>query len=197
MTTSALWTLDELVDRVRQALAHAPAEDQVDRRVRDVPDRRAIRWYTTIGLVDRPSGMRGRTALYGQRHLFQLTAVKRMQATGLSLAEIQPKLVWMDDHALREIADIPEFLLNGDPLEPYEQRSSMPRSWVERSDSDGQAGSGAADDVTTVTNIRLADGVTLGLSAKLGKNNIVAIRKASEPLLQLLGELGLTSASAL
>ena len=49
-------------------------------RVRAVPDRRAIRWYTTIGLIDRPVAHRGRTALYGPRHLLQLVAVKRLQA---------------------------------------------------------------------------------------------------------------------
>ena len=66
---------------------------QASGRVRDVPDRRTIRYYTTLGLIDRPAAMRGRTALYGLRHLLQLAAIKRLQAHGLSLAEVQQRLV--------------------------------------------------------------------------------------------------------
>src|SRR4051812_50166558 len=76
-----VWTLDELVERVRQALA-AEYPGAPNGRVRDLPDRRSIRWYTTTGLVDRPAGLRGRTALYGSRHLLQIVAGKRRQAPG-------------------------------------------------------------------------------------------------------------------
>ena len=71
------WTLDELAERVETALA-VDYHGQPSGRVRAVPDRRAIRWYTTIGLIDRPVAHRGRTALYGPRHLLQLVAVKRL-----------------------------------------------------------------------------------------------------------------------
>src|SRR5918997_1918839 len=94
-----MWTLDELVDRVRRALA-AEYPGAPNGRVRDLPDRRAIRWYTTTGLVDRPLGMRGRTALYGPRHLMQLVAIKRRQAAGRTLAEIQAELTGVSDAAL-------------------------------------------------------------------------------------------------
>src|SRR6266498_1190439 len=100
MDTPDLWTLDQLTDQVEAALAvgysGAPSG-----RVRSVPDRRAIRWYTTIGLIDRPAQMRGRTALYGERHLLQLVAVKRLQAEGRTLAEIQAQLAGAPDGALR------------------------------------------------------------------------------------------------
>ena len=56
-------------------------------RIRDLPDSRSIRWYSTIGLVDRPLGTRGRNALYGPRHLLQLVAVKRLQAAGRELVD--------------------------------------------------------------------------------------------------------------
>jgi hypothetical protein len=55
--TEPLWTLDELVRRVSVALADPAYPSVANGRVRDVPDRRGIRWYTTIGLVDRPAGM--------------------------------------------------------------------------------------------------------------------------------------------
>jgi DNA-binding transcriptional MerR regulator len=102
--------MDELVERVRRALAEeypgAP-----NGRVRDLPDRRAIRWYTTTGLVDRPVGLRGRTALYGPRHLLQIVAVKRRQAQGRSLAEIQAELAGAPDEHLAEVARVPDDLL--------------------------------------------------------------------------------------
>ena len=65
-------------------------------RVRDVPNERLIRWYGTVGLVDPPLSRRGRVARYGRRHLLQLVAVKRRQAEGKSLAEIQVELAGVD-----------------------------------------------------------------------------------------------------
>src|ERR1700676_2491652 len=93
-----LWTLDELCDRVERALA-VDYHGQASGRVRDVPDRRTIRYYTTLGLIDRPAAMRGRTALYGVRHVLQLAAVKRLQARSLSLAQVQARLVGLTDAA--------------------------------------------------------------------------------------------------
>src|SRR6266508_2967689 len=104
--TTELWTLDQLTDLVGTALA-VDYPGQVNGRVRAVPDRRAIRWYTTIGLVDRPAEMRGRTALYGRRHLLQLVAIKRLQSRGRTLAEIQAELSGVTDRTLRTIAALP------------------------------------------------------------------------------------------
>jgi DNA-binding transcriptional MerR regulator len=97
------WTLDELAERVDAALAVGYA-GQSNGRVRAVPDRRAIRWYTTIGLIDRPVAHRGRTALYGPRHLLQLVAVKRLQARGLPLVSIQQELAGATDTQLARVA---------------------------------------------------------------------------------------------
>ena len=107
---------------------HGSAAPLADGRVREVPDARAIRWYSTIGLVARPATMRGRTALYGQRHLLQLVAVKRRQAEGRRLAEIQAELAGATDEQLGAIArlDAPEPPANGaDP-------QIRPRFWAER-----------------------------------------------------------------
>jgi DNA-binding transcriptional MerR regulator len=102
--------MDELVEKVREALA-AEYPGAPNGRVRDLPDRRAIRWYTTIGLVDRPIGMRGRTALYGPRHLQQLVAIKRLQAEGRSLAQIQAEFSWLSPDGLGEVSQVNEALL--------------------------------------------------------------------------------------
>jgi hypothetical protein len=114
-----VWTLDELLDRVRAALAEAEYPGAPNGRVRDVPDRRAVRWYTTTGLVDRPVAMRGRSALYGARHLLQLVAVKRRQAEGHSLATIQAELAGATDETLAGIARVPDELIGAGAARPY------------------------------------------------------------------------------
>ena len=100
------WTLDELAERVDVALAVDYAGPP-SARVRAVPDRRSIRWYTTIGLIDRPAAHQGRTALYGPRHLLQLVAVKRLQASGLPLVAIQRELAGATDTQLARVARLP------------------------------------------------------------------------------------------
>src|SRR5438552_14836888 len=101
-----LWTIDQLGAQTALALAVDYAGSP-NGRVRDVPDRRTIRYYTTLGLLDRPAEMRGRTALYGRRHLLQLVAIKRLQARGLSLAAIQQELLGLNDASLRRLARLP------------------------------------------------------------------------------------------
>ena len=101
-----LWTLGELSAQVALVLATG-YPGQANGRVRELPDIRTIRYYTTLGLIDRPVQMRGRTALYSRRHLLQLVAIKRLQAKGLSLVEIQTRLAGQTDAALRELAQLP------------------------------------------------------------------------------------------
>jgi DNA-binding transcriptional MerR regulator len=100
----SMWTLDELVGRVAAVLARSDVRAP-NGRVTGLPDARMIRWYTTIGLVDRPT-MRGRTAYYGERHLLQLVAVKRLQQEGLALAQVQHRLLGATDETLRDLAAV-------------------------------------------------------------------------------------------
>lgn len=106
MDGHGLWTLDELTGLVETALS-VDYDGAATARVRDVPDQRAIRWYVTRGLVDRPAGSRGRVALYGRRHLLQLVAIKRRQADGRSLSDIQAELTGATDQALATVARLP------------------------------------------------------------------------------------------
>ncbi|WP_250903486.1 MerR family transcriptional regulator [Actinomadura sp. NEAU-AAG7] len=116
------WTIGELAERAVAALA-AGESAQVSGRVRDMPNERLIRWYTTIGLVDPPLARRGRTALYGRRHLLQLTAVKRRQAAGRSIAEIQLELAAATDAKLEQIAALPA---PGSPAPPAATSGPQP-----------------------------------------------------------------------
>ena len=103
---SSSWTIAELGERVESALEQSGYQAPENGQVRAVPDLRTIRYYTTLGLLDRPLEMRGRTALYGWRHLYQLVAIKRLQTEGLSLGEIQTRLSGLDDRALARLAKV-------------------------------------------------------------------------------------------
>src|SRR5690349_16479507 len=100
------WTLDELTARMRAILDVLVAQGvdaaKANGQVGEVPNARTIRYYTTIGLLDRPTP-KGRTALYGRRHLEQLIAIKRLQAEGKVLADIEQALVGMSDAALKKL----------------------------------------------------------------------------------------------
>jgi DNA-binding transcriptional MerR regulator len=99
----ASWTISELSERVADALA--TSDEPPGGKARAIPDERAIRYYTTLGLIDRAT-LRGRTAYYGARHLAQLVAIKKLQADGATLAEIQQLLPAIEDARLAELTGI-------------------------------------------------------------------------------------------
>ena len=94
------FTLAELAEACASAL-DALGIAARNGQVRDRPDARTIRYYTSLGLVDRPAEMTGRTALYGDRHLLQVLAVKATQARGASLTDVQRTLVGASTDELR------------------------------------------------------------------------------------------------
>lgn len=66
----------------------APADERVSAR----PDERTVRYYQTLGLVDKPSRYEGRVARYQLRHLLQVVGVKLLQGHGLGLNQVQTAL---------------------------------------------------------------------------------------------------------
>ena len=193
-----LWTIEQLPDQVAALLAHN-YEGQTNGRVRELPNGRTIRWYTTIGLVDRPAELRGRTALYGRRHLLQLAAVKKLQSAGRTLAEIQEMLVGATDRRLAELAGLPQLDISY-PLTPVTVSRNFWKSAahdrptaVEKTEADSV--SDASDTVTkAVHGVRLGDSVTVLLDAATrapDADELAAIESAAAPLLELLGRMGL------
>jgi hypothetical protein len=181
----ALWTLDELGAQVALALAVDYA-GPANGRIRDVPDARTIRYYTTLGLLDRPAEFRGRTALYGRRHLLQLVAVKRLQARGLSLTEVQSRLVGLTDAALGRLAGLPA----GGAAAP---RGAAPAGDRRTTAFWGEAPAAPAPAEaprlpTNLVGLPLADGVTLLVDATRlpDDHDLEALRVAAAPLLKLL-----------
>jgi hypothetical protein len=178
-----------------------------------VPDRRAVRWYVTIGLVDRPAAMQGRTALYGTRHLLQIVAVKRRQAQGRSLAEIQAELAGATDETLRRVASVPDELIEAEPepqvaamvgKRPGEARRPVRRGrfWTDRPAGHSGAVSadtvdGGVDSVSMLAAVGLPGGVVVLLPRRPELANrpddadVWAIHAAARPLLDLLADRGL------
>ena len=193
MATEPFWTLDELVRRITVALADSAYRGAPNGRVRDIPDRRAVRWYTTIGLVDRPAAMQGRTALYGPRHLRQVVAVKRRQAEGRSLAEIQAELTGARDETLRRVAAVPDELISAEP-DPQPAGATTPprrRFWTDAPSDDGAVAPDDADSVTNLGAVRLPGGALLLLPGRPDDADAAAIHAAARPLLDLLANRGL------
>ena len=96
-------SLDGVVAAVERLLRQASLDDRKpDGRVAPVPDARTVRYYTTLGLVDRPRIV-DREARYGQRHVLQLAAIKRMQAEGVRLADVQRRLYGRSDAELQAL----------------------------------------------------------------------------------------------
>ena len=194
MPERAAWTLDELVGQVAAALATAAYPGSPNGRVRELPDRRAVRWYTTTGLVDRPL-MQGRSAIYGARHLLQIVAVKRLQAQGLSLAEIQAKLAGVTNETLHRIAEVPDELATARPKQASSAARAVRRSrfWAEPPPAEPALNGDGADTVTSLTAVGLPGGAMLLLPARPDDSDIQALRAAATPLLELLADRGLLS----
>jgi DNA-binding transcriptional MerR regulator len=116
MDNGRRYTIAELADASAAAL-DALGVAARNGQVRDRPDVRTIRYYGTLGLVDPPAEMTGRTARYGGRHLLQVLAVKAMQARGDSLADAQRALVGASDEELRSVIGpgLPAALTAGPP----------------------------------------------------------------------------------
>lgn len=106
MTAEATYSLEELSEEVASRLAqHGLLGAAADARVSAAPDARTVRYYTTLGLLDRPR-IEARQARYGPRHVRQLLAVKALQAADLPLAEIQQRLYGRSDQELEGLVQL-------------------------------------------------------------------------------------------
>lgn len=88
---TARWSLEALADAAGDVLDGMPTGEGVrpDRRVNPRPDVRTLRYYQSVGLLDRADSGFPRAQGYGYRHLLQVVATKALQASGQPLAQIQ------------------------------------------------------------------------------------------------------------
>ncbi len=212
------WTIAELSDRVGAALEASGYQAPANGQVRAVPDLRTIRYYTSLGLLDRPLEMRGRTALYGPRHLYQLCAIKRLQADGKALGEVQAELAGLDDRALARVAQVQADALTAEPevaespAEPPPRRagafwSAAPAPVVARTRTPSPPPAPSAPQraariaIAQVAKLQLAPGVQLEIAPVLGafdpepgSEDAAALVRAAAPLLEELRRQGLIRA---
>jgi DNA-binding transcriptional MerR regulator len=96
--------LDELSARATAWLEELGLLDApVDGRVSRVADPRTVRYYGSLGLIDRPTDYEGHKARYSERHLLQLVAIKALQLHHVPLAQIQARLYGRSDDELRAL----------------------------------------------------------------------------------------------
>jgi DNA-binding transcriptional MerR regulator len=93
--------IDDLVHLAAEVIPQV-AGRQDRHKVTAIPDTRTLRYYIHEGLVDRPHGTTGPSALYGYRHLLQLVAVKVLQSHYLPIRRIREVLQTLDTPALEE-----------------------------------------------------------------------------------------------
>lgn len=127
---------------------------------RATPSARAIRYYVSNGLLNRPDGT-GTTATYNYRHLLQLLAIKIRQREGHTLERIREE---MDE-------------LTGDALERRVAQSLAPALMgSEFSDPSREEGS-----LAVWRRVAVADGIELHVRDDSGaarEENLLAMREA-------------------
>ena len=201
MDPIAPWSLDELSARVSAALGSVELGQQ-NGQVTEVPNGRTIRYYATLGLIDRPYTA-GRGVRYGRRHLVQLVAIKRLQARGLVLTDVARELGKLDDRALDLLAALPP----DDEIAALatEVHGPAPKVETRRERSFWNAEPAAPDApaapysppsteaVAPVAGIHLSAGVTLSFptARPLGDDDIEALRAALGPVVAVLRAKGL------
>jgi DNA-binding transcriptional MerR regulator len=164
--------LSELADAIAKHMAALPA--QSNGQIRGIPDERTIRYYTTLGLLDRPLQMRGRTALYGAKHAAQVIAIKRLQTTGKSLADIAAMWGQIDDVQLQAISGV--------AFERQVMVAAKPAFWRTPVESPAPQSPHAE----ALVKIILGPGIEVVLSDHRGHLDVANIIAAAAPLLHEL-----------
>jgi DNA-binding transcriptional MerR regulator len=191
-----LWTLQELVDECASRIRALPPPK--NGQVRAVPDDRTVRYYATLGLLDRPTAMRGRTALYSTRHLAQVVAIKRLQTMGRSLSEIQTLWPTLDDQTLTRMSGVSVAGTTANPSPGSAREEFWKREPVEEPFAAARpASTTPADAQPTVSiSIELAPHISITLpmpsGVSLSQADVRALRAAAAPLLTELAKRQLT-----
>jgi hypothetical protein len=215
MDAERRYTIAELADASAAAL-DALGIAAPNGQVRDRPDVRTIRYYSTLGLIDPPLEMAGRTARYGSRHLLQVLAVKAAQARGASLANVQRTLVGAAEAELRraigpglpgsfDVTPTTPTSAGGDEQRPAGQMfwrvpPASPAAAPPAAEPRAAAGPARAGDGATrprpLVAVPLGSGATLliegvAADASLDSLDTAALHAAAAPLLDYLAAAGL------
>lgn len=183
-----LWTLEELRAHAA-ALLEAEEIASGSGRIRAIPDERTLRYYTTLGLLSGPALLKGRKAFYDRKHLAQVVAIKRLQALGMSLAQIQQELAGATPREMESMARLPKVLPEPLPVVSCEPSAPKRAFW----DEAATAPSPQHDSPRSGTWLELAPGVVILLPGgpTPSGQELQALVDASSPLKDELLRQGL------
>jgi len=94
--------LNELLGVANDFIAQI-APEQPSERVSNILTERNVRYYINQGLVDRPTGKDGVSALYEYKHLLQLIALKKLQSAYIPVKKIAGILNGKNESELHQI----------------------------------------------------------------------------------------------
>jgi DNA-binding transcriptional MerR regulator len=177
------WTISELVDEVARRIAALPKPQ--NGQVRAVPDDRTIRYYGTIGLIDRPAAMRGRTALYNKKHVAQVVAIKRLQTTGRSLAEIQAMWPTLDDATLSRMSgvDLPGATKSKATRKDFWKAEPAHATPISAAAAPVRAAAAAPAELRVELAPNISLSIELSSDISISRADVAAIRAAAAPLI--------------
>lgn len=142
------------------ALVDAAGMRPTNASARAAPSARAVRFYVSSGLLDRPEGL-GTSATYNYRHFLQLLAIKIRQREGATLDTIKTEMKELAGDALeRRVAQslAPALVSGADVVQKHDE-----------------------DEVPTWRRVSVADGVELHVRDDVPASRdqaIVAMREA-------------------
>ncbi|MBI3791134.1 MAG: hypothetical protein HY275_09685 [Gemmatimonadetes bacterium] len=117
-------------------LADAAGVRPTNAVARAAPSMRAVRFYVSIGLLDRPEGA-GTAATYGYKHLIQLLAIKVRQREGQTLEVIKKEMTTSTGDALeRRVATALAPVLGAAPV-PVADDGALGTPWRRAQVADG------------------------------------------------------------
>lgn len=164
--------LEQLSDWGQQIMDHLGWAEGDSKRVTWTPTPRLIRYYTTLGLLDRATRFQGRVALYSSKHLLQILAIKFLQLQGRKLDEVQELLLGKNEAQLAEMLGLqlplPELHAPAAAPPPPAPPAPSPDFWEDVGSRRGPVASpsparpGAAAPVArTLTSLELMPGLQL------------------------------------
>lgn len=170
----ARWTIEELDDVVADLTGEHVGL-------------RTLRYYATFGLLSRPSDRRGRKAFYGERHVLELVAVKKLQAQGVSLAAAQARLAGIATEALRTLAELPRHAVA--PAPPAEEDRSRDDEEFWASPSSAASPPAARARLVTIP-IHGSVTITIATSVDVSSTDTDAIHAAAAAVVTVLRKRG-------
>ena len=186
MQTTSPWTQSELIAQAASRGLPADAKAGVARKTDQLTER-TVRYYRAQALLDSPADWRGNQPLFSERHLWQLLAIRTLQAAGWSLLQIS---TWMRSVTDRDLEDVARGSADAIIATPPEMTFQEPRS-AYRARSGHWKGPLRTPSPVDVVTTRLMEGVYLVVDhERVGQLTAEDIAQATRNVTILLKESG-------